>query len=288
MKKMLASLIVVSLTLSMCMPVFAVSTVPTMEEYIALDAAVRAAQTDEEATVAMFALIDFYERLENVRANNILPRATENYPNMLDSYIDMESCSVSSDSVTFNYELIALVPSLAHVSLGYEYPASTRMDGGSFNPGSALGSYSETIHTGKCTCAIQLVGYFQARDFQATKIYRETYQYGFTGNQYAYKTVTQSDVTTQKIALTVAGITGLLSFESAVGRFVVYLAGVIGIASIYNELPSLSVGQYYVTKTWHSGGKMYTNLRIWNSVNAYNNNEETLYNKTSSITIPSF
>ncbi|MEE1013824.1 MAG: hypothetical protein U0L92_05905 [Clostridia bacterium] len=288
MKKTISCLITISLVLSMCMPVFAASTAPTMEEYEVLDAAVRAARTDEEATVAMYNLLDFFDRVENSQANGVMPRATETYPSIIDSYIDMISCSVSTGTATFNYELVSLVPSGASLTLGYEYPASTRITGGSFTPGSTLGTYSRSINTGNCACSIQLVGSFLARDFRATKVYKETYQYGFTGTKYSYKTITQSDIAERSIALTIAGITGMLSLEGAIGRFIVYLAGITGIASIYDELPSLRVGQYYVTMSWFSGGKMYTNLRIWNSVNAYNNNEETLYNKTSQITLPTF
>lgn len=75
MKKIISCIITVSLILAMCVPTFAAFTAPTMEEYQAFDAAVRNAHTDEEATVAMYNLIDFFERLEDAQENGIMPSA---------------------------------------------------------------------------------------------------------------------------------------------------------------------------------------------------------------------
>lgn len=288
MKKVISCLIAISLVLSMCMSAFAVSSEPSMDEYQTLNAAVRAAQTDEEATKAMNDLLDFFERLEVFKKSGITPRATDLNPSVIDSYIDMTSCSVSAGKATFNYKLVALVPSGASLTLGYVYPEGARIPEGSFNPGSTLGTYSKTIDTGNCASEIQLVGKFLARDFRATKIFKQTYQYGFSGTQYAYKTITSQDVASNKILLGIAGVVGMLTLKSDIGEYVVKFAGMVGLVSVFDEMPSLQVGQYYVTKTWFSNGRMYTNLRIWTSENAYGKNEETLYDKTTSVALLKF
>lgn len=140
MKKITSCIITISLILAMCVPTFAAFTAPTMEEYQVLDAAVRNAHTDEEATVAMYNLIDFFERLEDAQENGIMPMSSDLYPNIIDSYVDVTSCSVSPTTVSFNYKVVSLVPSGASLKLGYEYPATTRISGGSFSVGSSLGT----------------------------------------------------------------------------------------------------------------------------------------------------
>lgn len=288
MKKITSCIITISLILAMCVPTFAAFTAPTMEEYQVLDAAVRNAHTDEEATVAMYNLIDFFERLEDAQEKGIMPMSSDLNPNIIDSYVNVTSCSVSPTTVSFNYKVVSLVPSGASLKLGYEYPAATRISGDSFSVESSLGTYSKNLNTSLCTSSIQLVGTFLARDFRATKVFKETYQYAFTGTQYGYKTITQSDVTNNIMIILFLGVTGMLHVQAKVATVTVAVAGLVGMTMSLSDMPAPKVGQYYVTKTWFSGGKMYINFRIWNSENAYNNGEEYLYNRSSYFTLPTF
>jgi len=290
MKKFLSILLVVSILSSISMPAFAASNAPSREEYNDLIDAVRAAKTDEDAIIAMDNLLNFYERvdsLQNGSDDDISLMNTDLYPGAVEAYIKVNSCTINSHSITVTYEVLALVPSLASLTFGYEYPASTRMTGGVITPG-GIGTHTQTIETSGTGCQVQVVGKFLARDFRATKVYKTGYQYPFSGSQYSYHTVTQSEVNANKIALLIAGITSMLSFESKIGKFVVYVAGTMGILSIFNDMPSLSAGQYYVTEVHFSNGYMYSTLKIWNSQNAYRNNEECLYSRTQSTRLPSF
>lgn len=288
MKKTIVLALIISMCLTLCTPVLASSQIPTMEEYEKLDAAVRSAQNDEEATLAMNNLLAFFDRVEGVKENGIMPMSVDIYPSILDSYVDVTWCSVSPGMVSIFYNVVSIVPSGASLILGYEYPANTHLSGGSFRLGAAIGASSYTMTTPMCASEIQIVGKFSARDFSATKVYRQTYQYPFTDTRYGYKTITSDDVISEIAILVVIGGIGLIRVSSGLGAIIVDIAGLSGLIATLSSYPGFAVEQYYVTTCWFSGGVAYTTLRVWSSEDSYNNGRACIYSSTTRIALPSF
>ena len=279
MKRFFCSVLAVLMSLSILAPVYAGSSdMSWFDQFEQLKAAAQAATTDEEATEAMNALIYFFEHTP-------APIVSDVYPGILDAYVSFNSVTWRNGILRLNYEVLAIPPSGASVTYAWTFPEATRIPAKTIQLGT-VGTHTLTLDVPNCGLPIQVYGRFIARDFKATKVFFSGY--GDIIATSDYHVVTASDVTINKIAMTIGSVATFVKPTTAVAKLI-FAYGVLTIAeTAFSPVPALVVGQTYVVTTVMENGVSTNTLRIYSSLNDFKNNADPIYQSTTKTQFPHF
>lgn len=236
------------------------------------------ASNDTEATAVYNELLD---RVEKSQLQSSV---------VIDTYLTYYSTITNGTSIEIHYGIKALVPTGATLSLGYEYPASTRTYGSSiYVGGKSVGTY-HAYFTSKCLrCASRTYASFVARNYSEKAVYRTFYAFD-TSTRYTYHTVTSSEAAIDKIVLIAAGLSTTLIFSAGkVGKWIATIVAGLDIASTLSSFPGISTGQYIEVRTHFIANKIYQRVSIWHNYLAYQQGPDNpLYRSASSAVLPGF
>lgn len=215
---------------------------------------------------------------------------------LINTYVTIVSSYQSNNQIVVNYRINAKVPSGAHVSLGIQYPSSTRIPSDTIDLSSTnVGSYAKIFYP-QTIVAKQVFIKFTARDYKETLV-DKTFYYN-SSSSYDYHTITAAEVFGYFAVYVVAPNVIMDIFpESKLVKYggitLTYLGIGYKIASALNvtkSLPAPILGQYYQTKTWYSNNKLYTRIKVWTNKSLYDNHETPAYDSGDFVAIylPSF
>lgn len=207
-------------------------------------------------------------------------RAGEAVNGMIDSYVQVVSSSINSSQATVTYRVVGILPSLASLSVGYEYPAVVQTSGSFVSVERTTGTYTKTFNGPFLRCQLRTKFRFVARDYTENKVIRT---YTNVGSGSSGRVVTAGDVAAGKIALTIAGVGIDLVFPGVGTK----LKMAITVATNLN-LVSYSAGQYIRTTTSVSGNTITVTVRQYASLAAYQAGNAPLSTRSTSAAIPSF
>lgn len=251
-----------------------------------LTTAARNATSDEEAQIIFDELVS---RNTSVPSNNISMYASTT--SIINTYLKVSSCTTSYRKIKLSYEVLAIVPSGAHLTIGYDYPEVTRTTGERINIGSSKGTFSETIETKGLICGVRVNAKISARDFSDTVSIKK-YLDAPSGKKTSYHTVTTSDVVGSIILSTIGGFTLSLYFKKA--KYVLAplaqqaCAKFLDTADSLNislGIPSPQVGQYYKVVTYYKNYKAYIETTVWYNKNAYDVGADPIYEGTETVNL---
>lgn len=242
------------------------------------------AETDEQANVFFNALLD------KVARGELSERGVS------DTYVSITSVTQNNNAITVGYEIIARVPSGAYLELGVQYPASTRIPAQTKVLSTmSTGTYSE-VFSASGIIAKQVYTLFRARDFTNRQVHQTLYM--STSSVYDYHTLTTAEVVASYTVTHVAPFVTVLIFPQSkiikYGGIIVEAAGITytiaGALNLTKSLPAPVVGQFYQTRTWYSGNKLYTQVKVWANEDLYDANETPMYDSGSfvAVTLPDF
>lgn len=206
-------------------------------------------------------------------------RAGEAVNGMIDSYVQVVSSSINSSQATVTYRVVGILPSLASLSVGYEYPAVVQTSGSFVSVERTTGTYTKTFNGPFLRCQLRTKFRFVARDYTENKVIRT---YTNVGSGSSGRVITARDVSGGNVAMTVADLMIGLAFP--VGTYI--MAGMR--IAIDLNLGSPSAGQYILVSTSVSGNRITVTVRRYASYEAYQAGDAPVHTKSNSATIPSF
>ena len=207
-------------------------------------------------------------------------RAGEAVNGMIDSYVQVVSSSINSSKATVTYRVVAILPSLALLSVGYEYPAIVQTSGSFVSVERTTGTYTKTFNGPFLRCQLRTKFRFVARDYTENKVIRT---YTNVGSGSSGRVVTAGDAAVGRIAASVGGCVITLLFPGLGSFATLGMSVALGLS-----LPSISEGQYIRISTSVSGNRLTTTVRIWASYETYTAGGAALSTCTGYGTIPTF
>lgn len=207
-------------------------------------------------------------------------RAGEAATGMIDNYVQVVSSSFNSSEATVTYRVVGILPSLASLSVGYEYPAAVHTSGSFVNVERTTGTYTKTFNGPFLRCQVRTKFRFIARNYTENKVIRT---YTNVGSGSSGRVITAGDVAVGNVAMTIAGVLISLMFGGA--ESIINL----GISIAFDlTLNGYAAGQYLRTTTSVSGSQITVTIRQYASLEAYQAGSAPLSTRSSSATIPSF
>ena len=207
----------------------------------------------------------------------------------LNTYINIMSVQVRGNCITVNYKVKAKIPGVSSISIGYEYPASTRTSGSKKLITNKIGTHSMDLKTVGLRCYYRVYGIFTARNYNEKTIIKTLSNYP-TGKQVCYHEVSASEANRERIALTVFNIACWIDWKRKSLRIAFKIASACSIISTFdnNSPPQPKKGHYYKTISYYSGKYIYTELYIWNSKKAYQHGNYPVYKSKTKTEVPHF
>ncbi len=206
----------------------------------------------------------------------------------LNTYINIMSVQVRGNCITINYKVKARIPGLSSISIGYEYPASTRTSGSKKLIKNKIGTHSIDLKTAGLKCYYRVYGIFTARNYNEKTIIK-TLSNLPTGKQTIYHEVTKNEEIREKIALFVLGIATTISWKTKILKYTFTFVSVCTAVSAFSDgPPKIKKGQYYKSVSYYKGNYLYTELSIWHSKKSYNHGDYPAYKSKSKTRIPHF
>lgn len=259
-----------------------VSSVKTMN-VSELTTAARNARTDEEAQIVFDEFVSRTSSVSDKSSSMYAPRSA-----IIDAYLRVISCATSYRSIVLNYEVLAIVPSGAYLTIGYDYPEVTRTNGERITIGSTKGTFTKTITTKGLMCGVRVNAKITARDFMDTKTIKN-YMDAPSGRKTVYHTVTVGEALGSFAVSTIGGfaLTAVLkdckyTLVPIAAAACTYFLDAATVVNINLGIPTPVAGQYYKVVTYYSNYKAYVETTIWNNKNAYDVGADPIYSGTVS------
>ena len=207
----------------------------------------------------------------------------------LNTYVNIISIQVSGNYITIKYKVKAKVPGISLISIGYEYPSSTRTNGSEKIITNRIGTHSMKFKTVGLRCYYRIYGIFNARNYNEKTIIKTLSNYP-TGKRICYHEVSAKEEIRERIALTIFNIACWIDWKKTFFKIAFRIASACSIISTFanNSPPQPKEGHYYKIVSYYSGNYIYTELYIWNSKKSYNHGDYPIYKSKTKTEIPHF
>lgn len=153
------------------------------------------------------------------------------------------------------------------------------------------GVHTITIETKGFICGITVSATIVARNYNEHKHYSTLFDSPFA-TKVTYQTITQSDITLQKVTVAIPSIVLFFTPTNTLNKIAQVSLKVAEALSIVVSLdfatPDMAVGQYYKTTTsYTSNCECVIKLEIFPSQAAFKNGESPIYTSTTTMQLPS-